>query len=128
MLANELVVLKDYINKNLKRGFIKESTLRAGALVLFVPKKDNKLQLVVNYQGLNNVTIKDRYSILLLAELNNRLSKAKFFTKLDQKEGYNHIRIKEGKKWKTVFRTRYGLYKYQIMLQELTNALTTHMQ
>ena len=49
MLANELVVLKDYINKNLKRGFIQELTLRARALVLFVPKKDNKLQLVVNY-------------------------------------------------------------------------------
>ena len=49
MLANELVVLKDYINKNLKRRFIKESTLRARALVLFVPKKDNELQLVVDY-------------------------------------------------------------------------------
>jgi hypothetical protein len=83
MLANELVVLKDYINKNLKRGFIQESTSRAGALVLFVPKKDNELQLVVDYQGLNNVTIKDRYSTPLLAELNNRLSRAKFFTKLD---------------------------------------------
>jgi hypothetical protein len=83
MSENELAVLKEYINKNLKKGFIKESTLRARALVLFVPKKDGRLWLVVDYQGLNNVTIKDRYSILLLAELNNRLSRAKFFTKLD---------------------------------------------
>ena len=96
MLENKLAVLKEYINKNLKRGFIKELTLRARALVLFVLKKDSRLQLVVDYQGLNNVIIKDRYSTLLLAELNNRLSEAKFFTKLDQKGGYNHIRIKEG--------------------------------
>src|SRR5450755_579503 len=95
---NKLAILKEYINKNLKRGFIKELTLRARALVLFVFKKDSKLQLVVNYYKLNNVTIKDKYSILLLVKLNNRLSKAKFFTKLNQKGGYNYICIKEGKK------------------------------
>jgi len=78
-----LAVLKEYINKNLKKGFIRESTSRARALVLFVPKKDRGLRLVVDYRGLNNVMIKDKYSILLLAELNNRLSRAKFFTKLD---------------------------------------------
>jgi len=60
MLENELAILKEYINKNLKRGFIKELTLRAKALVLFVLKKDKRLQLVVNYRRLNNVTIKDK--------------------------------------------------------------------
>ena len=83
MAENELAVLKEYIDKNLKRGFIRESTSRAGALVLFVPKKDSGLRLVVDYHGLNNVTIKDRYSTPLPAELNDRLSRAKFFTKLD---------------------------------------------
>jgi hypothetical protein len=43
MLETELAVLKEYINKNLKKGFIQESTLRAGALVLFVLKKDKGL-------------------------------------------------------------------------------------
>jgi hypothetical protein len=112
MSENKLAILKEYINKNFKKGFIKELTSRARALVLFVPKKDSSLQLVVNYQRLNNVIIKDRYSTPLLAELNNKLSKAKFFTKLDQKGGYNHICIKEGEKWKTAFRTWYSLYKY----------------
>jgi len=43
MLENELAILKGYINKNLKRGFIKESTSRARALVLFIFKKDKRL-------------------------------------------------------------------------------------
>jgi hypothetical protein len=43
MLENELVVLKEYIDKNLKRRYIQESTLSAKALVLFVSKKDRKL-------------------------------------------------------------------------------------
>jgi hypothetical protein len=77
MLENELAILKEYINKNLKRGYIQESTLSAKALVLFVLKKDRKLRLVVDYKGLNNVTIKDRYSTLLLNKLNNRLKEAK---------------------------------------------------
>ena len=83
MLKNKLAILKEYINKNLKRGFIKELTLRVKALVLFVLKKDKRLQLVVNYCKLNNVIIKDKYSTLLLVKLNNKLNKAKFFTKLD---------------------------------------------
>jgi hypothetical protein len=77
MLENELAVLKEYINKNLKRGYIQKSTLSAKVLVLFVLKKDRKLWLVVDYRGLNNVTIKDKYSTLLLNKLNNRLNKAK---------------------------------------------------
>jgi len=43
MLKNKLAILKEYINKNLKKGFIKELTLKAKALVLFVLKKDKGL-------------------------------------------------------------------------------------
>ena len=82
MSETELAVLKEYINKNLKKGFIRESTLRTGALVLFVLKKDKGLHLVVDYYKLNNVTIKDWYSTSLPNKLNNRLEKAVIFTKL----------------------------------------------
>jgi hypothetical protein len=103
MLKNKLAVLKEYINKNLKRGYIQESTSSAGALVLFVLKKDRKLRLVIDYRGLNNVTIKDKYSTLLLNELNNKLKGAKWFTKLDQKGSYDYIKMKEREEWKTAF-------------------------
>jgi hypothetical protein len=96
MLRNKLAVLKEYINKNLKKGYIKESTFSTKALILFVLKKDRKLWLVIDYKGLNNVTIKDRYNTLLLNKLNDRLKKAKWFTKLDQKGSYDYIQIKEG--------------------------------
>jgi hypothetical protein len=49
MSGTKLVVLKEYINKNLKKGYIREFTSKARALVLFVLKKDKGLQLVVNY-------------------------------------------------------------------------------
>jgi hypothetical protein len=43
MSETELVILKEYINKNIKKEYIKESTLKAKALVLFVLKKDKGL-------------------------------------------------------------------------------------
>ena len=39
------------------------------------------------------------------------LYKAKYFTKLDLRDGYYLVRIKEGEEWKTAFRTRYRYYK-----------------
>jgi len=69
MSEKELEALRNFIAKNLKKEFIRESQLLARALVLFVPKKDRKLQLVVDYQLLNNITIKDRYILPLIHKM-----------------------------------------------------------
>jgi hypothetical protein len=62
----ELVALKEFLEKNLAKGFIQESKSLAGALILFAPKKDGSLRLYVDYQGLNTITIKNRYSLPLI--------------------------------------------------------------
>ncbi len=49
LLEKELTILRGYINKNLKKGFIRESKSLVGYLILFTPKKDRKLRLYVNY-------------------------------------------------------------------------------
>jgi hypothetical protein len=91
MLKVDLGTLREYINENLKKGFIKLSSSLVRSLVLFVLKKDGKKRLYVNYWKLNAITIKDRYALPLINELRDKLNKVKVFIKLDLRGVYNLI-------------------------------------
>lgn len=121
----ELKALDIYLKDNLAKGFIQESTSPAAAPLHFVPKKDGSLRPVIDYRGLNNVTVKDRYTPPRIPDLIDRLQGAKIFTRLDLRGAYNLVRIKPGDEWKTAFRTRYGLYEYKVMPFGLCNAPAT---
>ncbi|QRW26599.1 Retrotransposable element Tf2 protein [Rhizoctonia solani] len=123
MTDAESKALKQHIDEELATGKIRPSTSLAGAPVLFVKKADGSLQLVVDYRKLNNVTHKNVYPLPRQDNLMAKLRHAKLFTKLDLCWGYNNVRIKEGDKWKTAFRTKYSLFEYLVMPFGLTNAL-----
>ena len=76
----ELETLKTYIETHLKTGFIQPSKSPAGAPILFDKKPDGSLRLCVDYQGLNNLTIKNRYPLPLIGEALDRLGRANRFT------------------------------------------------
>jgi transposase InsO family protein len=121
----ELRELRAYLDENLDNGRIRPSKSPAGAPILFVPKKDGSLRLCVDYRGLNKVSVKNRYPLPLISEILDRLTGAKFFSKIDIQDAYYRIRIREGEEWKTAFRTRYGHFEYTVMPFGLTNAPAT---
>src|SRR3978361_121130 len=123
--AHELGVLRESLDKLLAQGKIVPSKSPAGSPILFVPKPNGKLRLCVDYRGLNNVTIKNRYALPLMTELRDRVSGAKVFTKLDLRDAYYLVRIKQGDEWKTAFHTRYGHFEYTVMPFGLANAPAT---
>ncbi|QRW20683.1 Retrotransposable element Tf2 protein [Rhizoctonia solani] len=114
--------LKDWLRDKLKAGKICPSKSSISSPVMFVPKKDGSCWLVVDYRRLNSWTKKNVYPLPCPDDLMAQLRGAKIFTKLDLRWGYNNVRVKEGNKWKTAFRTKYGLYKSLVMTFGLTNA------
>ena len=100
----EMETLKVYIETNLAHGFIKPSKSLADTSILFNQKSDGSLRLYVNYRGLNNLSIKNRYPLPLIGELLDKLGKARQFTQLDLTSAYHQTKIHKGDKWKTAFR------------------------
>ena len=121
----ELETLKTYIETNLANGFIRLFKSPAGTPILFNWKPHRSLRLCVDYRDLNNITIKNQYPLPLIGEFLNQLARAKKFTQLDLTNAYHRMRICEGNKWKTAFRTRYSHFKYQVMPFGLSNAPAT---
>ena len=123
--APQLNELDKYIKKILAQGKIVDSKSPDGALILFVVKPDASLRLCVDYRNLNELTILNEYPLPLMDELRDRVAGAKVFTKLDQKDEYHVIRMRNGDEHKTSFRTRYRQYEYKVMLFRVVKAPAT---
>ena len=86
--------------------------------------KDGSLQLCVDYQGLNKITMHNHYPLPLIPTLLDRLQTGRIFSKIDLPRAYNLVCIEPGDEWKTAFQTRYGQFEYKVMPFVLTNAPT----
>lgn len=71
MNTRELETLQSWLDKMLKSGRIRKSKSLCSAFIMFIEKKDPKdpLRPVVDYRGLNKVTVPVRYLIPLIHEL-----------------------------------------------------------
>ena len=125
LFKKKLKTLREYLNENLKKKFIRKFKSSTKYSILFVLKKDETLRLCVDYRKLNEIIVKNWYSLSNINELQDKLTKAIYFTKLNLRGAYNLIRMRAKKEWKTTFRTRYEHYEYMIMSFELINVSTT---
>ena len=117
--------LQAQLDDLLAQGHIRPSTSPYGVPVLFVPKKDGRWRMCVDYRALNLQTIRDRYPLPRIDDLLDRLGKARHFMKLDLALGYHQIAIKESDIPKTTFRTQRGQFEFIVMPFGVTNAPAT---
>ncbi|GJS16601.1 putative reverse transcriptase domain-containing protein [Tanacetum coccineum] len=68
------------------------------------------------------LTVKNRYLLPRIDDLFDQLYKSQFFSKIDLRSGYYHLRVHEDDIPKTAFRTRYGHFEFTVMPFGLTNA------
>ena len=125
MSANEQEELDKFLKEHVSKGYLVPSKSPMASPVFFIKKKDGKLRLVQDYRRLNKITIKNQYPLPLAADIINRLTGAKYFTKFDVRWGYHNIRIRKGDEWKGAIVTNRGLYEPKVMYFGMTNSPAT---
>ena len=123
MAPVELQELKVQLQELLDKGFMRPSTSPWGALILFAKKKDKTLRLCIDCRQLNRVTIKNQYPSPRIDDLFDQLKGALVYFKIDLRNSYHQLRVREIDIPKTAFRTRYGHLDFTVMPFGLTNAL-----
>ncbi|KAL2541709.1 reverse transcriptase [Abeliophyllum distichum] len=75
--------LRKQLAEMLDSGIIVPAKSPYGAPVLFQKKSNGFLRMCCDYRVLNKITVKNSYLILLVADYFDRLSSAKYYTKID---------------------------------------------
>ena len=111
----------EHLQEMLNAGAIRPSKSPYSSNMVIVRKKDGTIRLCVDFQKLNNRTIKDAYAIPRTEETLHLLAGAKYFTKLDLRSGYWQVEIEEDK-LKTAFQVgTLGFYEFHNMPFGLCN-------
>ena len=90
--------VRELMEKQSRKGYIRSSKLPQTLLVFFIRKKNEKKKIIQNYRYLNKRIVKNNYLLLLILDLINTIETKKMFTKINLYWGYNNIQIKERNK------------------------------
>jgi hypothetical protein len=86
------------------------------------------MHLVMDYYALNKVIVKKHYPLPWIDNLLDHIKGVKFFMTLDLISGYHQVPMNSQDTWKTIFKTKFGLYEWLVMPFGITNAPTTFMK
>jgi hypothetical protein len=103
MSREELVVMKEWLEDNMTKGFIRQSSSPYVAPSLMAKMPDGGLRFCIDSRNINSKMIKNRYPLPLIQETLDLLAGARIYTKLDVRGAYNLVRIKEGDEHKLAF-------------------------
>jgi len=119
-------IIKEELTKLLNKGLIAPSQSPWSYPVVLMPKKNGKWSLCIDYRRLNELTIKDAYSIPFIEEILFSIGgKVEAISTLDLFSGYHQIPVKKEDVEKTSFTTMFGNYTFLVMPFGLTNAHAT---
>jgi len=95
LFKNEREEVQNFMEDQLRKGYIRPSKSPQISSVFFVGKKDGSKRIVMDYHNLNDQTVKNNYLLPLITDLIDNIGSKKVFMKMDLRWGFNNMRIKE---------------------------------
>lgn len=110
--------MERYIHDSLVAGIIRPSSSPAGVGFFFVEKKDGSLWPCIDYQGLNDIKVKNCYPLPLITSAFKLLQGASIF--MTSAVFITCFRLGNGDEWKTAF---FEYFEYLVMPFRFSNSL-----
>ncbi len=121
MFSVKLLKIKKYLNENLSKRFITSSQTLYFFLVLFALKANEDFWFCVNYQKLNVIFKRNKYSLSLIDEIIDKIVSCKHLTRLNIISTFNKLWMHLNSKNYITFITALEAYKYKMLSFKLTN-------
>ena len=90
--------------------------------IVVVPKPNGKIRLCLDMRRANEAIIRERHQIPKVEEILPELHNAKYFSKIDLKEGYHQIELAEESRHITTFLTHEGCYQSKRLVYGVNSA------
>ncbi len=124
----KLQKIKEYLNENLSKSFITSSKISYFSLILFILKINDDLCFCIDYQKLNVIIKRNRYSLSLINEMIDKIVNCKHLTQLNIIFTFNKLHMHLNSENYTIFMIALEAYKSKILSFELTNDLILFQQ
>lgn len=125
----EQETVKKLIDEMLEAKIIRPSTSPWASPIVLVKKKDSDTpRFCIDYRRLNAITTPDPFPIPDMNQVIETLSENRWFSKLDVKAMYWHIRMAKDSREKTAFVVHCGQYEFNVMPFGLVSAPMTAMR
>jgi len=121
MFSVKLLKVKKYLNENLLKKFITFSQTLYFFLVLFILKANEDFQFCVNYWKLNVIFKRNKYSLLLIDEIVDKIMSCKHLTRLNIISAFNKLWMHFNNENYITFIIALEAYKYKMLSFKLTN-------
>jgi len=117
----KLQKVKKYLNENLFKEFIIFSKASYFSLVLFTLKANEDLWFCIDYQKLNAIIKRNRYSLSLINKMIDKIVDCKHLTQLDIISTFNKLQMHSDSENYTIFIIALEVYKSKMLSFKLIN-------